>query len=207
MPPRRSARAAAAAAAPTPPPVATAAAAPTTAKYPIPLRGCRIAVSGALPGLTHEDVLEKAKALGAATTQNVTATVTHLITTEQEVRDETPKVRAVKKWNKARMVAMDWLEKCEEDGEHVKEDEYELKPDVSAPSSKASAKGSAKGKGKAANGGKAANDTKPAVNGTKRAASPIPAPANKKSKKDGELQGLVWQLTGRRQAARLALEG
>lgn len=186
MPPRRSARAAAAAAAPTPPaptpPPATAPAASTTttAKNPIPLRGCRIAVSGALPGLTHEDVLEKAKALGAATTQNVTATVTHLITTEQEVRDETPKVRAVKKWNKAKMVSMDWLEKCGEDGAHVNEDEYELKPDASAPSSK--------GKGKAANGGKAAKDTKPAVNGTKRAASPIPAPPpKKKSKKDGEL--------------------
>lgn len=145
-------------------------------KNPFPLRGCRIAVSGALPGLTHEDVLERAKKLGAATTQNVTATVTHLITTEQEVDDETPKVRAVKRFGKAKMVSMDWLEKTEEDGERAPEDEYELKPkDPSAVASSSKAAPVANGTAKA--------------NGTKRAASPaLPAPpAKKRSKKDGEL--------------------
>lgn len=179
MPPRRSARGAAAAAAAAAAPPAPAAPSPSPspppkAKSPYPLRGCRIAVSGALPGLTHEDVLDKAKALGAVVTQNVTQTVTHLITTEQEVADQTPKVRAVKKHGRAKMVSMDWLEKCEDEGDRVPEDEYELKPPAAVKAEPASSSSAAQ---------------TPAANGIKRAASPapIPAPAKKRTKKNGEL--------------------
>lgn len=175
MPPRRSARGAATAAAAAP--VASSPSPPPTNPYP--LKGCRIAVSGALPGLTHEDVLGKAKALGAAVTNNVTPTVTHLITTEQEVNEVTAKVRAVKKHNKAKMVSMDWLEKCEEEGAHLAEDEYELKATAASTDAPASSSSSGAAAASAAAAGK----------GTKRAASPapIPGPAPKKSKKKGEL--------------------
>lgn len=179
MAPRRSVRtpavpAPAPAAAPSPSP------SPPPQKMPYPLRGCRIAVSGAIPGLTHEDVLAKAKALGAATTQNVTTTVTHLITTQQEVDDVTPKVRQSIRHGKVKMVSMDWLEECEAEGQRLSEDDYELKkaaevkaePDVAVASSSTS------------------SSAAPTANGKKRAAAAAPAartPATKKGKKNGEL--------------------
>lgn len=149
--------------------------------------------------MTYQDVLDKAKSLGAAITHNVTRTVTHLITTEQEVADNTSKVRHAKKFGKAKMVSLDWLEKCEEEGDHVPEDEFELKPpapdaeskdaSTSAPSSSSSAAALA-----------------PVANGIKRSPSPapLPAPAKKRSKKNGELFNMPARADNRCEAVALA---
>ncbi|KAL1409265.1 hypothetical protein Q8F55_006098 [Vanrija albida] len=169
MPPRRSARAPKAA---TPPP----AAAPTPSPPPAakaasgkpPLSKARVAAAGAFAGLKPADILKRAKDLGMATTDNVTKTVTHLISTQTAVDDDAPAVRRAAGFNTP-IVSVDWLEACEKDDEWVEEAPYLItKGAAPAPSP-------AKPKGKAAANGA----------GAKRAASPSPdaKPAPKKAKK------------------------
>ncbi|TXT10540.1 hypothetical protein VHUM_02045 [Vanrija humicola] len=109
-----------------------------------------------------------------ATTDNVTKTVTHLISTQAAVDDDAPAVRRATGFSTP-IVTVDWLEACEKDDEWVDEAPYlitkgappkgaPLPPSVVKPKPKAAANGTA---------------------GTKRSASPAPAakPAAKKAKK------------------------
>lgn len=173
MPPRRSARAPPKAA--TPPPAATPTPPPAAkaASGKPPLSKARVAAAGAFAGLKPSDIIQRARDLGMATTENVTKTVTHLISTQTAVNDDAPAVKRALSHN-VPIVSVDWLEACEKDDEWVDEAPY-LITKGAAPAAARAAAPASKGKGKAANG----------TAGTKRAASPAPdaKPAAKKAKK------------------------
>lgn len=168
MPPRRSARAAVAAPAKAPSPSPS----PPPAPPVLPLKACRIVVSGAFPGQQITDVVDKASELGAATSVNVTKTVTHFITSQSEYDHGSAKILKAKDQG-VHILSLDWLAECEKENKLVDETPYLLSTTAAAAASGSTPpapNGTTKGKGRkrAASPDASDDDTKPAGKRTKK---------------------------------------
>ncbi|RYP79322.1 hypothetical protein DL769_003003 [Monosporascus sp. CRB-8-3] len=123
MPPRTRKTGAAAAAQPPPPP-------------PPPLDGCVIALSGTIPGRTQASIeKDLILPLGATLAKSVTASTTHLVTTEPDYNKPSAKVKSAKS-NNVPIVNFQWLEECLGQMTRVDENNYGLEAPA-APSSAA----------------------------------------------------------------------
>lgn len=81
------------------------------------LDGCSIATSGRFAGLTQAALADRITSLGATVATKVTADTTLLIATEKDYESNSTKVKSAAT-NNVPVVALDWLEECEETGSH-----------------------------------------------------------------------------------------
>ena len=84
---------------------------PSSAAAPPPLEGCRIAVSGTVPGMSQAAILKEAVGLGAASASSVTQDTTHLITTLADFNKPSAKVAKAKDFG-IHIVSIEWLDDC-----------------------------------------------------------------------------------------------
>ncbi|KAI1764021.1 PARP-domain-containing protein [Hypoxylon sp. FL1150] len=91
---------------------------------PPPLDGCSIAISGTIPGHT-QGVIEKdfILPLGAFLARSVTASTTHLVTTDADYQKRSSKVKAAETHN-AVIVSFQWLQDSLAQTKRMTEDDY-----------------------------------------------------------------------------------
>ncbi|KAI8633460.1 PARP-domain-containing protein [Xylariaceae sp. FL1651] len=102
------------------PPRKKKAAAPVTP----PLTGHTIALSGAVPGRTQASIeRDFIVAMGGTLSKSVTASTTHLVTTEADYHKPSAKVKSAQA-SGIPIVSFQWLEDCLEQSTHLNEDAY-----------------------------------------------------------------------------------
>ena len=94
--------------------------------HPLPLDGCRVALSGNFPSYVHRSIVRKfMEPLGAVLSKRITSQTTHLITTDNALKKPTAKVRLAKEF-KVYIISLAWLKECWEQGRRLREDIYIL---------------------------------------------------------------------------------
>lgn len=92
---------------------------------PLPLEGCRVAISGSFPGHTQASLLEHATRLGAETAKSIGPLVTHLIASQSDYNKTSTKVNLATE-SGAFIVSLEWMFMSEEDGVKKSESEFAL---------------------------------------------------------------------------------
>ncbi|KAH7407017.1 poly polymerase catalytic domain-containing protein [Phaeosphaeria sp. MPI-PUGE-AT-0046c] len=90
-----------------------------------PLDGCSIATSGRFAGLTQAALADRLTSLGATVASKVTSDTTILIATEKDYESNSTKVKSATTEN-VPVVALGWLEECEDTDSKVDETQYLL---------------------------------------------------------------------------------
>ncbi|KAF2964285.1 hypothetical protein GQX73_g9298 [Xylaria multiplex] len=102
------------------PPRKKKAAAPVTP----PFTGFSIAISGSIPNRTQASIeTDYIAPLGGVLAKSVSASTTHLVTTETDYQKPSTKVKSAQA-NGIPIVTFEWLEKCLSQNLHLKEDTY-----------------------------------------------------------------------------------
>ncbi|RYP68237.1 hypothetical protein DL770_008473 [Monosporascus sp. CRB-9-2] len=123
-----------------------AAAAQPPSPPPPPLDGCVIALSGTIPGRTQASIEKDfILPLGATLAKSVTASTTHLVTTEAHYNNLSAKVKSAKS-NDVPIVTFQWLEECLGKMTRVDENNYGLEAPAAPPSALPKASSSRKRK-------------------------------------------------------------
>ncbi|KAI0171974.1 PARP-domain-containing protein [Hypoxylon sp. FL1284] len=96
----------------------------TAAPAAPPLDGCSVAISGTIPGHTQAAIERDFIAvLGASLARSVTASTTHLVTTEPDYKKPSVKVKAAQSHDVA-IVSFQWLQDSLDEKKRMTEDDY-----------------------------------------------------------------------------------